>query len=243
MTASTTTLPRNAGADCETKTEHEGFDFKDMHLAVGDRVQIECPTATGTGRAFVRVIGYVDHVSVLVTAPMIGSRRIDLVENDLIVVRAFSRKSAFAFRASVLRTCRLPCHYVHLSYPESVQGSVIRKATRVRTELPVTVGTARGGDPATGTVMDISATGLMLRTRAMLGTQGSRLRLQVELPLHGVDTRLELDAIIRNVREEEGANGVAWHYGVDFHELGAHDHMLVKSFVYQTIIEQPRQII
>lgn len=243
MTAATTTPPRNAGADDETRTEHEGFDFKDIHLAVGDRVQIECPTATGTGRAFVRVIGYVDHVSVLVTAPMAGSRRIDLVENDLVVVRAFSRKSAFAFRASVLRTCRLPCHYVHLSYPEIVQGSVIRKATRVRTELPITVGAARGGDLVTGTIMDISATGLMLRTRATLGTLGSRLRLQVELPLHGVDAHIELDATIRNIREEEGANGAAWHYGVDFHELGAHDHMLVKSFVYQTIIEQPRQVI
>nr|MBP7442859.1 flagellar brake protein [Thauera sp.] len=192
MTDTTTTPPQDEAASHEAPAEHKGFSFADMHLAVGDRLQIECPAGTGLGRAFVRVIGYVDHLSILVTAPVAGNRRIDLVENDLVVVRVFSRENAFAFRASVLRACRLPFHYVHLSFPEIIQGSVIRKATRVRTELPVSVSVEQPGADATpGTVLNISASGLLLRTRAALGDRGSPVRLRFELPLHGIDTRLE----------------------------------------------------
>src|SRR5690606_35077510 len=95
MTDTTTTPPQDEAASHEAPAEHKGFSFADMHLAVGDRLQIECPAGTGLGRAFVRVIGYVDHLSILVTAPVAGNRRIDLVENDLVVVRVFSRENAF----------------------------------------------------------------------------------------------------------------------------------------------------
>ena len=244
MTDTTNTLPRKGNANAEATTERKGFSFADMQLTVGDRLQVECPAGTGMGRAFVRVIGYVDQRSILVTAPLAGKRRIDLVENDLVVVRVFSRENAFAFRASVLRACRLPFHYVHLSFPEIIQGSVIRKATRVRTERPVSVDVEqRGADATPGTILNISASGLLLRTRAAIGDRDSPVRLRFELPLHGVDTRLALDASLRNVVEDPDEDGIGFQYGVDFHELQPSDHMVVKAFVYQTIIEHPRLVI
>ncbi len=244
MTDTTSPTTQDDAAGHEASTEHKGFSFADMHLAVGDRLQIECPAGTGMGRAFVRVIGYVDQLSILVTAPVARKRRIELVENDLVVVRVFSRENAFAFRASVLRACRLPFPYVHLSFPEIIQGSVIRKATRVRTASPVSISIEQPGADATpGTLLNISASGLLLRTRAALGDRDAPVRLQFELPLHGVDTRLEVDASIRNVREDADEEGIEYQYGVDFHELQPSDHMVVKAFVYQTIIEHPRLVI
>lgn len=244
MTDTTHHPPHEGATSNEATEEHKGFSFADMHLGIGDRLQIECPASTGLGRAFVRVIGYVDQLSILVTAPMAGKRRIDLVENDLVVVRVFSRENAFAFRASVQRACRLPFHYVHLSFPRIIQGSVIRKSTRVRTTLPVSVSVEQSGAEATpGTIVNISASGLLLRTRAALRDHGNPVRLQFELPLHGVDTRLELDARIRNAREEADEDGIDYQYGVDFHALQPSDRVAVKSFVYQTIIEHPRRVI
>ena len=248
MTDMTHTALRDKDADLggeslEAATEHRGFSFADMHLTVGDRLQIECPSATGMGRAFVRVVGYLEPASILVTAPMVGNTRIDLVEHDLVVVRVFSRKSAFAFRASVLRACRLPFHYLHLSFPQVIQGSVIRKATRVRADLPVTITRTDSPDAVPGTILNISSTGLLLRTQATIGERDGQVRLQFNLPLHDIDTRLELDASIRNVREEAVEEGTEFQYGLDFHELPPNDRMMVKSFVYQTIIEYPRRII
>lgn len=244
MSDTTNSATQDEDGSLEAPSEHRGFTFADMHLAVGDRLQIECPSGTGVGRAFARVVGYLANRSLLVTAPVAGKHRIDLVDNDMVVVRVFSRQNAFAFRASVLRACRLPFHYVHLSFPQAIQGSVIRKATRVRTEFPATA-TVVGGDgrSAPGVVLNISATGLLLRTRAALGERHGQLRLKFELPLHEVDTPLEVDADIRNVREDVDEEGIEYHYGLDFRELDANDRMLVKSFVYQTIIEQPRQVL
>lgn len=244
MTDTTSTLPRDPAANAGTATRHKRFRFADMHLKVGDRLQVECPAGSGGDRAFARVIGYVDQLSILVTAPMAGKRRIELVENDLVVMRVFSRENAFAFRSSVLRACRLPFPYIHLSFPEIIQGSVIRKATRVRTALPVSISVdPPGAETIAGTILNISASGLQLRSPTTLGAPDRPLRLQFELALHGVNTPLVLDASIRNVREEVDEEGFHYQYGVDFHALQPRDHMLLKAFVYQTMIEHPRQLI
>jgi len=225
--------------------ERKGFTFDDMRLAVGDRLQIECSASTGVRRAFVRVVGYVDGVSVLVTTPVAGGRRVDLVESDQVIVRVFSRQSAFAFRASVLRACRLPFDYVHLSFPTVIQGSMIRKATRVRSRIPVQLG-APGADAAEpGTLLNLSATGALIHARAALGEAGSVVRLRFVVDLHEVESELDIAAEVRNVQQEPDADGegIEYHYGVDFHELDPNDRMKIKSLVYQTIIEQPRQVI
>lgn len=228
----------------EAPAEQRGFTFSDMHLAVGDRLQVECPSGTGAGRAFARVVGYLENRSLLITAPVVGQQRVNLVDNDLVVVRVFSRQNAFAFRASVLRACKLPFQYVHLSFPETIQGSVIRKATRVRTELEASATIADDASrSAPGTVLNISATGLLLRTREALGERGGQVRVKFELPLHEVNTPLEVEADIRNVQQGADDEGIEYLYGLDFRDLEANDRMLVKSFVYQTIIEQPRQVL
>lgn len=239
-------LGREGPADEHDEGEAQrGFTFEDMRLAVGDRLQIECTARTGVRRAFVRVVGYVDGISLLVSTPVSGGRRVELVENDPVIVRVFSRQSAFAFRASVLRACRLPFDYVHLSFPTVIQGSVIRKATRVRTQFPVQVSTEAGSAAGEGTMLNLSATGALIHTHAALGEQGSIVRLRFDADLHGVQSELDIAAEIRNVQQAPDAEseGVEYHYGVDFHALGAEDRMKIKSLVYQTIIEQPRRII
>ena len=222
-----------------------GFTFEDMRLAVGDRLQIECTANTGVRGAFVRVIGYMDGISLLVSTPVAGGRRVELVENDPVIVRVFSRQSAFAFRASVLRACKLPFDYVHLSFPTVIQGSVIRKSTRVRTQFAVRLSSPTGGEASEGTMLNLSATGALIHTRAALGEQGSIIRMRFDVDLHGLQSELDIAGEIRNVQQEPDAEGegIEYHYGVDFHELGAEDRMKIKSLVYQTIIEQPRRII
>lgn len=226
--------------------ERKGFSFEDMRLAVGDRLQVECPAARGMSRSFVRVIGYVENVSLIVTAPQAGGRRLELVDNDPVIVRVFSRQSAFAFRSSVMRVCRLPFDYVHLSFPTLIQGSVIRKATRVRVRLAADVG-PDADDPAMvpGTLLNLSATGVLLHTRASVGNKGGTVRLRLRFKLHDVDTELSVAADIRNVERQDDPNGEGadYHYGLDFRNLQPNDRLMIRSFVYQTIIEQPRHVL
>lgn len=231
-----------------TEKEQEAsssFSFEDMRLAVGDRLQIECSASTGMQRAFVRVLGYLEGISLMVTAPAAGRNRIALIENDLVIVRAFSRQSAFAFRASVLRACKLPFDYLHLSFPTKAQGTLIRKAMRVRTSIPAQVGKGDGGEMAQGTLLNLSATGALIHSLVPLGEEGGLVRLRFETKLHDVESVIDVAADIRNVQEgaAEGEDDVEYQYGVDFRDLSPTDRMQIKSLVYQIVIEHPRQVI
>lgn len=231
------------GTAAETRAT-KGFSFDDMRLGVGDRLQVECPVATGGHRSFVRVVGYMQDTSLIVTTPTAGGKRIGLVEGDLLVVRVFSRQSAFAFRAHVLRVCRLPFEYLHLSFPTLIQGSIIRKATRVRTQLPADTGPeAAGAETVPGVLLNMSATGVLLHTKTALGDKGAAVVLRFTLKLHDVDNELTVVAEIRNVEQAIDADGIEYYYGLDFRDNVPRTRMLIRSFVYQTIIEQPRHVI
>lgn len=225
-------------------SQRKTFAFRDMHLQVGDRLQMECPAPMGVGKVFVRIVGYVENTSLIVTAPVLGGQRVNLVDDDAVVVRAFSRQSAFAFRSSVLRTCRLPFDYLHLSFPEVVHGSEIRKATRVRVRL-ATKCSAAGSEPLDAVIENISSTGVRLASARSPGARGELVRLDFDARLHEVDTRLSVAAEIVSVNEEAEAPGTqaAVRSGLEFRHLQPGDRMVIKGLVYQQIIENPNCIV
>jgi len=230
--------------DVGTDGTAKGFSFDDMRLGVGDRLQVECPVATGGQRTFVRVVGYMPESSLLVTIPSAAGQRISLVEGDLLIVRVFSRQNAFAFRSHVLRVCRLPFDYLHLSFPTTIQGSIIRKAARVQTELPAEAGADAGRAAAVpGVLLNMSASGALLHSRHSLGDKGAIIRLRFTLRLHDVNNELVTLAEIRNVEQTVEAEGIEYYYGLDFRDPQPRNGMLIRGFVYQTIIEQPRRVI
>lgn len=225
------------------------FTFRDMCLEIGDRLQIECPASVAADRVFVRVIGYVEPLSLLVTAPMHRGKRLNLVEHDTVVIRAFSRQSAFAFRASVLRVCKLPFEYLHLSFPQAVQGAVIRKSSRVRTQMAVDLSNiSEGGlERHTASIENISSTGALIVSDKALGSKGEMLRLNFQARVHDVDMPLELESEIMSElpQDEIGATSPERKYrcGVEFRNLRPSDLMVIKGLVYQQIIENPHSAI
>ncbi|NMF87760.1 flagellar brake protein [Aromatoleum petrolei] len=233
-----------APAQTSPPGQRKTFAFRDMHLQVGDRLQLECPAPLGIGKVFVRVLGYLDNTSLIVTAPVFGGQRVNLVDNDVVVVRAFSRQSAFAFRASVLRTCRLPFDYLHLSFPEVVHGTVIRKSTRVRTCLATKCST-HDEPPLDAVIENISSTGVLLAAARSPGAHGEIVRLEFDARLHDVDTHMSVDAEVVSIHAEPDSpdGGTAVRCGLEFRDLPPSDRMVVKALVYQQIIENPTTIV
>lgn len=216
------------------------FTFADMKLGIGDRLQIQLPTHLQSERAFVRVVGYLENVSLLVTAPSRNGRRMDLLENEILVVRAFSRQSAFAFNCSILRVCKLPFDYLHLSFPRRIQGTVIRKSTRVRAGFDAEF----GASATRATIVNISSTGALVSADQSLGAAGDNVTLRFRVHLHDVDSGLEVAARILNVSQEDGAEGqCVYGHGIEFQNLKPNDRMIVTSFVYQQIIENPHSVV
>ena len=188
-------------------------------------------------------------ISLIVTASSKNGKRLNILENEILTIRVFSRQSAFAFRSSVLRACQVPLDYLHLSFPEVVHGRMIRKSTRVRIELAVTafVPAEGQGEGESALIENMSSTGALLVASKALGATGDALRLDFEATLHDVDTPLSVEALLLNVVRSDDLNREGteemFRHGMEFRNLKASDRMIIKSLVYQQIIENPNSIV
>ncbi len=224
------------------------FTFQDMRLRVGDRLQLQPPPTVSLERHVVKLIGWVDGVSVLVTTPMANGLRVPLRENDTIVARIFAGQKAFGFSSAVERVCKIPFDYLHLSFPEAVQGSAIRKSPRVRTRIIASVADRDAGDGAerqSGVIVNLSADGALLKTRQPLGDKGKRLALSFRVSLHKVDAYLTVDAVVRSAFEDEEPSrddAAVFNHGLQFEDLAPNDTVILQSLIYHQMIEHPHTL-
>lgn len=228
--------------------ETSSFSFQDMRLRVGDRIQLQPPATVSQERFIVKLIGYLDNASLLVTAPLENGLRVPLRDNDKIVARVFTSQKAFGFTTVVSRVCKIPYDYLHLEFPSSIQGSVVRKSPRVRTKIITSVARGEDTDEAnrqSGMIVNLSADGALLRARQPLADKGQVLRLAFRVNLHNVDAFLTVNAIVRSLFREEAveASSTPMHnHGVQFQELRPNDSVILQSMIYQQMIEQPQSL-
>jgi len=188
-------------------------------------------------------VGYLKDRSIVVTAPILGGRRLELIENDAVLVQGFSGLDAYAFRSFVIRVSRAPFDYVHLSFPEAVFGRPVRQSHCVRTKLDARI--VANGDapftPVTAQIENLSAMGAVLSSTHTLNTEAP-LRLSIGLVLHGNPVEVETEGSIIS-REAEAANDdTTRSYIVQFGDMAPHDAMLLKAYVYQQIVDCPQSV-
>lgn len=224
------------------------FSFDDMGLKVGDRLQAQLPSKISAERCFVRLIGYLQDLSILITAPAtVDGVRLQLMEGDKLVMRVFSNQNAFGFSCDVQRICKLPYSYLHISFPKEVQGTVIRKAARVKTKILARVRAEQGGDTdQTGVLSNLSANGALMDASRDLAATGDSIRLTFRIKLHNVEADLSLLAVVRAVFDDariKQTETSLTHFGLEFVDLQPNDQMLLQSMVYQKMIEDPQSLV
>jgi len=232
-----------------SETPQGRYTFYDMNLKTGDRVQLQPPAQLGPERHIVKLIGYLDPLSVLVTTPMARGLRLPLLEGERLVARVFSGQNAFGFVSTIQRVCKLPFDYLHLSFPDKIQGTVIRKSPRIRVRIDAAIVDPENAAaaPVSGTIVDISASGARIDAPQPLGTAGLRLKLSFRVNLHGMDVYLTAGAVIRTVLQNEQTDVPGQpppvHHGLEFQDLQPDDSMILHSLIYQRMIEQPHTVV
>jgi hypothetical protein len=219
------------------------LQFRGMHLKVGDRAQLEPPCQGAAGRVTVRVVGWVEGRSLIVTAPHTPAGRLVLDSGEIVLVRTFTGRSAFAFRCSVLRKSSPPLEYLHLSFPERIESIDVRNSPRCLLELPVTLTLARGGAPE-AKLKNVSVDGALVESAEPFGNQGDSLQLSFGLTLHGVPVTLAVKGEIRNTNSFERPDGSpGHHHGVLFQDLTPNDRLILGALVFHRIYEHPESIV
>ena len=186
------------------------------------------------------MVGFVEDVSLLVSALYPRYKLPEFIENEIIVVRVFSRNNAYAFKCSINRICRTPFAYMHLSFPDQISGSVVRKSMRVKAGFDAMVTTHANAEQHTALIENVSATGALLRLDQTLGAKGGALTVEFEITVHDVSTRLEIEALILSVRVDGKGNH---HHGIEFQKLSPNERMVLRSLIYQQMIENPRSVV
>jgi hypothetical protein len=241
------------GLDADLEgSDSASFAFADMRLRVGDRLQLQPPANVATERVMVKLIGYVENVSLLTTSPSINGLRVPLRDNDRVVVRVFANQNAFGFDTNVMRVNKLPYEYLHLEFPTRIQGAVIRKSPRIRTKLitnitqPDPTGEFQVGNPdyrQAGLILNLSADGAQMQAKQVLAPKGGMLKVAFRVNLHDVDAVITVGAVVRSIIEHDPltndikANTVM--HGMQFTEVSSNDHLILQSMIYQKMIEQP----
>lgn len=225
---------------------------KRVSFRFGDVVQLE-PKADGRTGYRVQLVGVLPGLSLLVTAPDVRGQPVALADGEAFDVRVFNGDDALAFTSTVLRSCREPYPYVHLTYPEKIEQVQVRNARRARLQLAAQITLLRDGIddqlfPAIervgpvrqGTIRDISTAGAQLEAPVALGPVGTHMIITTQLAFDRVSGRnVVLPAEIRNVREIPDDQGViSFHYGVQFIELTPEADLALSAFVYRHLAAQ-----
>lgn len=222
------------------------YTFEAMRMKVGDRLQIQLPARFSVDRVIVRLIGYINNLSLLVTTPREGSGlRMQVEENDELVVRVFTCQNAFGFSSTVAKVIKMPFEYLHLSFPSEVKGMVIRKAPRVKTKIICSVVAEQSGEEsATGILVNLSANGALLTSRRALAVKNGMIKLAFRVKLHGTEALLNINAVVRaQFADETPTNPNPAHHGLEFVDLQPKDHLVLQAMIYQQMIEQPHTLI
>lgn len=212
-----------------------------MRLKVGDMLPLEGRLAFAGGQANVGLLGWLEGVSLIITLPRNAAGLVRLDAGDPVTLRAFTGKSAFAFRTTVLRVAYQPFGYAHLRFPDKIDAVLIRTSFRHRMQLPATV---RHGDAAAipAIIRNIGTSGALIETTVSLGAAGSSLTLSTDFELHGVPVRLDLSAAIRSARSQlDAAGGTAHQYGVEFQALAPNDRLILGSLLWYEMHENPAE--
>ena len=227
----------------------EEYTFDTMNLQVGVRLQLITHRQVRPVSWFSAVIGYVRDEYIIVRIPTENGVPIGLTEGERITVRVFSGVNVCSFACTIERVFARPLNYVHLSFPTSIQGTSLRSAMRVKTEMPAQVRSTARPDmaPLDGTLTNVSVTGARIALSRPLpqGEELVNLQFSLSLPNAVQETGVDTLAMVRNLAAERPAPGEpeVFSYGLQFVGLDPVHYTLVQNMTYEALLADRLKIV
>jgi c-di-GMP-binding flagellar brake protein YcgR len=232
----------------ERELEPQEFAFEDMNLQVGVRLQIIIHRHLKPVNYFSTLIGYVRDEYLIVRVPMGNGTPVGLVEGEPITIRVFSGTNVCSFACTVERVFDRPLLYVHVSFPDAIQGTSLRAAMRVKVDIPAKLLPSQAGAPAVDCALtNVSVNGARIEAPRRLPDDGGEITLEFAVipPTYDREVRVRVQAAVRNVttlrRESDGAEVFA--YGVQFLDLNPVHHTMLQNLTYEVLLTDRQNIV
>ena len=228
----------------------QDFEFEAMNLQVGGRIQFITHRTINPIQHFSTVIGYVKDEYLIFKIPMENGASIVLNEGDKLTIRVFSGVTVCSFSCSVLRIFGRPLNYVHLSFPDTIQGTSLRTAMRVKVEIPAQL-SYRDVAAVPVFIVNLSVSGALIEAPSMLtpDDEGVALSFTLLVQPNKHQMRVNTRARIQNVSVGKPSNGHAagvaeiYTYGVQFIDLEPTHYTLLQNLTYEALIADRQKIV
>lgn len=228
----------------------QDFEFEAMNLQVGGRIQFITHRTIKPIQHFSTVIGYVKDEYLIVKIPMENGASVVLNEGDKLTIRVFSGVTVCSFSCSVLRIFGRPLNYVHLSFPDTIQGTSLRTAMRVKVEIPAQL-SYRDVPAVPVFIVNLSVSGALIEAPSMLtpDDEGVALSFTLLVQPNKHQMRVNTRARIQNVSVGKPSNGHAagvaeiYTYGVQFIDLEPTHYTLLQNLTYEALIADRQKIV
>ncbi|MFZ2162414.1 MAG: flagellar brake protein [Sideroxyarcus sp.] len=213
-------------------------DLFSVKIGIGDIVQLQ-DFAASRQYHYVKLIGYLNKKSVLVTHPMQDEKLLFVKKGESFLVRGFSGTKTYEFTADVINVCLVPYPYLHLSFPAKISTVNMRSALRAKIRLACSVKPKHSEEATPGTIEDMSVSGARIHSRTEFGRVGDEVEVSFRLPIDGEEQLFMVPAIIRNegsVADNVGEEKLVLS-GLEFHQPDGYERTLVHNFIYKHLAE------
>jgi len=204
----------------------ERLPLKSLGLKSGMAVQTR-RLAKGASKTESQFYGAIEGKGVMVGPLGAEGNNTGLEIDDICVVRGFTGQYEFSFLSKVLQTFEKPFVYALLMYPAQVDARLVRQSLRTKVAWPCSVeSTTPGGKSTQTALVDLSASGAMIKSAETLGVAGGQITLLISAELENAPLQLRLASKI--CHSNRATDGDAYFIGVAFTGLNAQDRELLR---------------
>lgn len=210
----------------------------DLRHSIGDTVQLQFLPGNEDDRYYVKLIGFLEGKSIIVTTPREHGSSLRINNDQEFIVRLVSGNSAKGFNATAIHPTSRPFPHLHLTYPENLESTTVRKAERVDCKLIVSVQNEMEGKAfekgKSASMKNLSTAGAQLTTNEAIGDVNDSLTITGKVNVAQFEQYLNITGIIRRVSDatEEGN----FEYGIEFTIPNDNDKLLLHAFIYEQLL-------
>ena len=176
-------------------------------------------------------LGLIPGNSLIVSQPLRGGRLVNLGVGQRLTVHMLVRKHVHAFPSEILCMYKFPIPYLHLSYPDGIESSVVRSAPRINVSLLAVIKAAEHPIPAS--ISNLSGNGMAILCEHALGEVGDRIPLGFTLPIIDRPCHIDTVGIIRNMTPMKAQK--AYQFGLQLEELSPEQRVIIEAFIYRQV--------
>ncbi|MCG2586442.1 flagellar brake protein [Massilia sp. TS11] len=229
------------------EAQPQPFEFDAMNLQVGGRLQFLTHRTIKPVQYFSSLIGYVRDEYLIVKTPFENGAPIGLNEGEKLTIRVFTGVNVCSFTCTVLRAFPRPINYVHLSFPDQIQGTSLRAAVRVKVDIPAQVTGSRAFATCNVFIVNLSVSGALIESPRKLSELDKQINLSFTLLTQpgNLQVRVTTKAAVRNagVVEDRPDSEPIYTYGVQFLGLEPSHYTLLQNLTYEALISDRAKIV